>query len=147
MRLYFDICAIQRPLDDLSQLRVRLEAEAVLGALAACAAGLAEFVASDVHLIEVRRNPHPNRRDFALEALALAAETLPFTFGAASLARTFARANITGPDALHLAAAVEAGADYLCTTDDRFLRRSKSVDAGGVSVVSPLDLAIVLDQP
>ena len=88
MRLYFDICAIQRPLDDLSQLRVRLEAEAVLGALAACAAGLAEFVASDVHLIEVRRNPHPNRRDFALEALALAAETLPFTFGAASLART-----------------------------------------------------------
>ena len=147
MRLYFDVCAIQRPLDDLSQLRVRLEAEAVLGALAACAAGLAEFVASDVHLIEIRRNPHPNRRDFALETLELATETLPFSRSAASRARTFAEANIIGPDALHLAAAIEAEADYLCTTDDKFFRRSKRVNTGGVSVVSPLDLAIALDQP
>ncbi len=147
MRLYLDVCAIQRPLDDLSQLRVRLEAEAVLGVLAACAAGRAELVASDVHFIEIRRNPHPNRRDVALETLALAAETLPLSPRAASQARTFTTANLMGPDALHLAVAIEAEVDYLCTTDDRFLRRSKRVDTGGVSVVSPLDLALLLDQP
>ena len=147
MRLYFDVCAIQRPLDDLSQLRVRLEAEAVLGALAECAAGRAVFVASDVHLIEVRRNPHPNRRDFALEVLALAPDTLPLSEVAVARAQSFAQVGITGPDALHLAAAIEARADYLCTTDDNFLKRSKRTDTGGVAVVSPLDLAAVLDQP
>jgi len=147
MRLYLDICAIQRPLDDASQLRVRLEAEAVLGALAACASGLVTLVASDVHLIEIRRNPHPKRRDFALEVLALAPDVLPFTEAAAAQALEFASANITGPDALHLAAAIEANVDYLCTTDDKLLRRSKRVNTGGVSVVSPLDLASVLDQP
>lgn len=147
MRLYLDICAIQRPLDDLSQLRVRLEAEAVLGILAACAAGRAEFIASDIHLIEIRRNQHRSRRDFALETLALAAETLPFSPRAESLALTFAAARISGPDALHLAAAIEAGANYLCTTDDKLLRRSKRVDTAGVSVVSPLDLAFALDAP
>lgn len=30
MRIYFDICAIQRPLDEPSHLRIRLEAVAVL---------------------------------------------------------------------------------------------------------------------
>lgn len=147
MRLYLDVCAIQRPLDDLSQLRVRLEAEAVLGILAMCAAGRVEFVASDIHIIEIRRNQHVNRRDFALETLALAAETLPFSRSAGLLALTFAAANITGPDALHLAAAIEAEVDYLCTTDDRLLRRSKRIDTGRVSVVSPLDLVLALDLP
>ncbi|MEM6784918.1 MAG: PIN domain-containing protein [Bacteroidota bacterium] len=146
MRLYLDICAIQRPLDDASQLRVRLEAEAVLGALKACGSGAVTLVASDVHLLEVRRNPHPKRRTFALEVLALAPEILAFTQAAAERARGFASANITGPDALHLAAAIEANADYFCTTDDKLLRRSARVNTSPVAIVSPLDLATVLDQ-
>ena len=145
MRLYLDVCAIQRPLDDASQLRVRLEAEAVLGVLAACASGAIALVASDVHLVEIRRNPHPKRRDFSLEVLALAPEILPFSEAAAARAREFAGANLTGPDALHLAAAVDASADYFCTTDDKLLRRSTRVNIGDVSVVSPLDLASILD--
>ena len=32
MLVYFDTCAIQRPLDDPAQIRVRLEADAVVGA-------------------------------------------------------------------------------------------------------------------
>ena len=30
LRLYFDVCCYSRPFDDLTQLKVRLEAEAVL---------------------------------------------------------------------------------------------------------------------
>jgi hypothetical protein len=45
MRVYLDICAIQRPLDEQSQLRIRLETKAILGVLAACASGLIELVA------------------------------------------------------------------------------------------------------
>jgi len=147
MRLYLDVCAIQRPLDDPAQLRVRLEAEAVLGALAACAGGAATLIASDVHLLEMEPNPYPNRRDFAREVLALAPEVLPFTPAMAKRARSFEPAGIVGADALHLAAAIEAGADYFCTTDDKLLRRSARAETGGVSVVSPLELAAYLEQP
>ncbi len=31
MKVYLDTCSIQRPLDDQTQIRIRLEAEAVLG--------------------------------------------------------------------------------------------------------------------
>jgi predicted nucleic acid-binding protein len=43
-------------------------------------------------------------------------------------------------DALHLASAVSAQADYFCTCDDRFLRRAKEAETGLVKVVSPLEL-------
>ena len=33
MKVYFDMCSLQRPLDDKSQLRVLVEAQAVLGLL------------------------------------------------------------------------------------------------------------------
>jgi predicted nucleic acid-binding protein len=79
--------------------------------------------------------------------LAHAPEVLPFTAAMAEQARSFGPAGILGADALHLAAAVEAGADYFCTTDDKLLRRSAKVETGGVSVASPLELAAYLEQP
>ncbi len=145
MRIYLDVCAIQRPLDDLSQLRVRLEAEAVLGVLAACAAGAAALVTSDVHLVETRRNTFPTRRAYATEVDAALVERLEVSDEAIQLARTFGAATITGPDALHLATAVLARVDIFCTTDDRLLRRSARVDTGAVAVVTPLQLAALLD--
>lgn len=42
MKIYFDNCALQRPLDDKSQTRIRLEAEAILSILEQCKAGNAE---------------------------------------------------------------------------------------------------------
>jgi hypothetical protein len=36
MRIYLDLCSIQRPMDDHAQDRIRLEAEAVLGILVLC---------------------------------------------------------------------------------------------------------------
>jgi hypothetical protein len=65
MKIYLDMCSLQRPLDDQSQLRIHLEAEAVLGALAFCESGQAELLGSVADLFENERNPHPFRRSFA----------------------------------------------------------------------------------
>jgi hypothetical protein len=50
MRIDFDMCSLQRPLDDKSQLRVHLEAEALLGIIEFCESGQAELVSSDALL-------------------------------------------------------------------------------------------------
>jgi predicted nucleic acid-binding protein len=147
MRIYLDICAIQRPLDEQSQLRIRLETEAVLGVLAASASGLVEFVTSDVHYVETARNPHPNRRDFALEVLGLASEQVEVSEAVASRAADYTQAGLDAPDALHLAAAVEAEVDFFCTTDDRLASQSHRVNTQSTAVVSPLELVSRLDQP
>ena len=57
MRIYFDMCSLQRPLDDKSQLRVRLEVEAILGTIEFCESGQAELVSSDAQSLNAERKP------------------------------------------------------------------------------------------
>ena len=61
-------------------------------------------------------------------------------------ARTFHAFGIKLLDALHLASAVEAQAEYWCTCDDRFLRRAQAIDTPPTKVVSPLELVVELTQ-
>jgi len=55
-------------------------------------------------------------------------------------ARVFHGGGLKPLDALHLACAVEAEADYFCTCDDRLLKRAKLLHNGPPRVVSPLKL-------
>ncbi len=143
MRLYLDLCALQRPLDGPAQLRVRLEAEAVLGILALCESGQAVLVASGVHAVENDRSPYPDRREHVAHLLALASY-VPSGESVLRRAQAYEGQGIAPLDALHLAAAVEAESHYFCTTDDRLLRRGRNADTGVTSVVSPLDLVLLL---
>ena len=141
MLVYFDTCAVQRPLDDLSQLRVRLEADAVVALIELCETGFLELVASAVHGAENAENPYPDRHAHAANVLSLASHYAPATPAVVGRAAEYERAGIKRLDALHLASAVVAGAAFFCTTDDLLLRRGRSVETDATSVVSPLELA------
>ena len=62
MRIYFDTCSLNRPLDNRTQLRVALEAEVIIGLLASCKVGIIELVSSDVLIFEAEQNPHPQKK-------------------------------------------------------------------------------------
>jgi len=47
MKIYLDNCAIQRPLDDKSQIRIALEAEAVLGIISLCELKVIELISKE----------------------------------------------------------------------------------------------------
>lgn len=141
MRIYFDMCSLQRPLDDKTQLRVLLEAQAVLGILAVCESGKADMVASDALAFESDANPDAVRRDFADQAIAKAAQFIQTSPQIKASAQTFVDAGIKPLDALHLASAVAAKGNYLCTCDDRFLKKARSLETKPTKVVSPLELA------
>ncbi len=144
MRVYLDNCAIQRPLDDQTQLRIRAETEAVLGLLALCEAGTLDLVVSGVHHVENLQCPHPDRHDHVNDVLNLARSYVPATPDILRRAKQYESLGIKRFDSLHLASAVEAKVDYFCTTDDRLLRKGKAADTIDVSVVSPLELVILL---
>ena len=57
MKVYLDTCSLQRPLDSRTQIRIGLEAEAIMGIINLCEDGTLELVSSDVLLFESRRNP------------------------------------------------------------------------------------------
>lgn len=140
MRLYFDMCSLQRPLDDKTQLRVLVEAEAVLGVLALCESGKADLIASDALVFENDANPDAVRRDFAAQAIANAIQFVTTDDRLKARAQTFSDAGIKPLDALHLASAIEAQADFFCTCDDRFLKKARSLNTAPTKVVSPLQL-------
>ena len=145
MLVYLDTCAVQRPTDDRNQLRVRVEADAVLAVLAAVRSGAVQLLSSDVLRFEVDNRPFAEGKAVALAVLRLAARTVPTDAAVVTLAETFASAGIRALDALHLASAILGDADFFCTTDDRLLRRATRLDTRQARVVSPLALVAALD--
>lgn len=140
MKLYLDNCALQRPLDDKTQTRIRLEAEAILAILEMCKAGDIDLVSSETLELEIEQNPLATRRDYGESALESAKFYVIVNENIEHRANEFANFGIKPLDALHLASAEEAEADYFCTCDVRFLRRAKSVSDLKTTVVTPLQL-------
>ena len=140
MKVYLDTCSIQRPLDSKTQIRIILEAEAILGIIGLCETGQLELVSSEALMFEMRRNPHPIRRDFGLEVLTKAASFVALNEQIEKRAQEFSKLGIKALDALHLASAEEAGVDDFCTCDDKFLTKAKRVADLKTKVASPVEL-------
>jgi predicted nucleic acid-binding protein len=140
MRIYLDVCSLQRPLDDRSQPRVNVDAEAVLTILDLVESGSLELLSSDALKFEIDRTPDADRKASAREMLKLANETVELEAEIEAHAESLRKAGIKPLDALHLAAASWAKADYFCTCDDRLLKKSKKLKGLAVEVVSPLEL-------
>ncbi len=141
MRIYLDVCAIQRPLDTPTHLRIALEAEAVMGILAWCEQGRIKLVSSEALEYEIQRNPHPLRREYALAVLEQAQEHLRISETVEARAQWLVSQRFTPLDALHIALAEAGKVDYFCTTDDKLLKRARRTHSIKVKVVSPLELA------
>jgi len=146
VKIYLDMCSIQRPLDTKTQPRIAVEAEAVLGVLTLCEAARVELMSSDTLLFELGRNPHSVRKEYALKVLAKGTVFVPTDNEVVECTRRFEAEGMKPLDALHLASAVIAKADYFCTCDDRFLKRAKEVETGQTKVVSPLELITEVTQ-
>lgn len=146
MRIYLDTCSLQRPLDTRTQLRIILEAEAVLGVLAMCEAGTADLVSSEALTFETRRSPNPARRAYASAALSKAKVFAEIGDEAQRRAKELSATGLRPLDALHLALAEQAQADCFCTCDDRLLRRLRAIQGLRVKVVTPIELAEEIDK-
>lgn len=146
LKIYFDTCSLQRPLDSKTQIRIILESEAVLNLLGQCEAGGIVLIGSDILTFETERNPNLTRREYAAATLRRARQWVILTEAIEQRARTLMTRNFKPLDALHLASAEAASADYFCTCDDKLLRRARSVKDLLIPVWSPLELIEELEK-
>jgi len=140
MRIYLDNCALQRPLDDKSNLRNRFESEAIMGLFELIEQKKLELVNSDVLLFELNNTPDPERIEFGKKVLSLCFETIPLTSLIIKKAIEFEKAGIKPIDALHLSTANLNNIKYLCTCDDKFLKNSQKIKSIGTIVILPTEL-------
>jgi len=146
VKIYLDNCSLQRPLDSRTQIRITLEAEAVLGILTMFETGKIELVSSEALQFEIGRNPNMTRQEYALEVLSKAQTFVMLTEAVEKRARQLDQLGIGPLDALHLASAEEAKADYFCTCDDRLLRKARNSPDLQTKVISPVELIKELEQ-
>jgi len=141
MLLYLDSCCYNRPFDDLSQIRVRLEAEAVEWILEQSRAGRFKIVTSDYLIMELMRNPSPDKRANSLAMTNYAGVHVPVMESVAIRAAQIEKLAIPGFDALHIAAAEAAECEFLATTDDRLLKKSQRHQSEiMVTLMNPIDI-------
>lgn len=141
MKIYFDTCGLNRPLDDKTQPRIALEAEAVLAVLSFCNFGASSLVTSEILEFETSRNRNSQRRTYVFETLAMAEERILVTDEIRNRAKELEKIGLKTFDALHLACAEAGEVDYFCTCDDRFLKKAKLLKQLKLKIVSPLELA------
>lgn len=140
MRVYLDACSLQRPLDDRSQPRVNVEAEAVLTILGMVESGQLDLLSSEAMEFEIDQIPDPDRQVRARDMLGLASTTLKLIDDIQTHAQELHHSGIKPLDSLHLAFASWIKADDFCTCDDKLLKKSKKVGSLNTLVVTPLQL-------
>ncbi|MDQ5769615.1 PIN domain-containing protein [Thiothrix subterranea] len=140
MLIYLDTCCLQRPLDDRTQPRINVEAEAILTILGLVEKQYLKLAGSEALDFEISRISDANRKSRIEEMLRLTCQQITVNDEIQQSARVFMTQGIKPMDALHLASAISAGVDYFCTTDDNFLKKAKVANSGNTKVTSPLEL-------
>ena len=146
MKIYLDLCVIQRPLDTPNQIRIALESEAVLGIIAFCDRGQAELLSSEALLYENEQSTLPIRKEHARAVLAKAKSVVNVTEKEKTRAQHLMTFGVKPLDALHMALAESGNADYFCTCDDKLLRNAKRVKDFTMKVVNPVDLVQEIEK-
>lgn len=126
-RVYLDMCALNRPLDDQSQMRIRLETDAVLLILSHVRAHTLQMVVSPVHYREASANPDITRREHVLTLLRNnSSEVAVDPARVRERAEKLLQYGLGAADAAHVAFAEATESDFV-SVDDRLLRHLQRV--------------------
>jgi predicted nucleic acid-binding protein len=138
MRIYLDVSCLNRPFDDQSQPRVRLESEAVTILLDGIDSGRWEEISSRMAEIEVSAIPDDIRRWHVFRLLP--GSRIELTASVFERARELVGLGLKAADAVHLSAAEAGKANLLLTCDDRFLHKCEQIaDELKLQVSNPVD--------
>lgn len=126
-KIYLDTCCLNRPFDDQTQTRIRLEAEAVLAILAQIENGEWDWVGSDVLEDEVEQMPDTQKLSRVGLFLNFIAEEVSIGDKEIKRAKNLEKKGFQLFDALHIACAESAKVDIFLSTDDRLLKLAKQL--------------------
>ncbi|MBY0523155.1 MAG: PIN domain-containing protein [Gemmataceae bacterium] len=143
MLIYLNLCCLNRPFDDQTQPRIKLEAEAVHFILQSTSALQPAHQLCGSHALEIENGQTPNefRRNSVAAVLKQVSVRVPHDDSLDQRAVELNRLGFQSFDAYHLAAAEAGGCDRLATCDDQFLKAAKRNSAKlKVIVLNPIDL-------
>lgn len=146
MRIYLDLCCFNRPYDDQTQTRIRLETEAKLVLQQKVRDGICQLVWSSILDYENSHNPFEERQIAIQKWRQLASICVMADTDVKSSARSLTMVGISSYDALHVSSAIAARTDLFVTTDDRLLKHLRRVDNLELRATPPGEALALLEN-
>lgn len=141
MTVYLDNCCYNRPFDDQTQERIHLESEVILTILQRGQVGIYTIVGSDILELEMDRMHDPIKKQKVKELYRTAKVSVNYTERMKERSQEIMKkSRIRTFDSLHIAAAENAKADIMLTTDDKLEKMAERLELK-VRVMNPLKFA------
>ncbi len=135
--IYLDTNIYCRPLDDRSQPRINLEAEACLNILKAIETGKIKLVTSDILKLEIY-HADPIKKLYIIPFLSFSSKHIEESEGLKNNAQALQRKyRLKSRDALHLASALEIKAEFFITCDDEIIKKDHIIQE--IKILNPIE--------
>ncbi len=143
--VYLDNCVFNRPYDDQRRIDIRLEAEAKLFIQQEIKNEAIELVWSYILEFENANNPFRLRKEAILHWKNIASRHIVQNERVLNQSEELSRIGLKPADALHVACAIDAHADFFLTTDRGILKKMR--DHPQIVVLNPIEFVMRLGEP
>lgn len=137
-KLYLDMNIYNRPFDDQSQVRIKLETIAINVILKTIKSGRFTLLWSFMVEFENSLNPYDDVRIEIEMVSKLASEYVNMSDEILEAAKEMESVGIKPRDAVHLACAIKAKADWFLTCDDKLIKKARFIK-DDIIITNPLD--------
>ncbi|GAB4292692.1 MAG: PIN domain-containing protein [Oscillatoriaceae cyanobacterium] len=146
--IYLDVCCLNRPFDDWSQERIRLEGDSVLSIIERVRLGQWQLISSEAITLELEKMPNLGKKESIINLLDLATSHQDIDENVDNRSQELENLGFGLYDSFHLACAEAAMADIFLSTDDRLLKNARRHEKHlKVPVENPVIWLINIWQP
>jgi predicted nucleic acid-binding protein len=140
-RIYMDMCALNRPFDELIDFRSKMEAQAIIFLIQRIINGTYILCNSDIIEYEWSQMPMMEKKSLVKKIMDLAKEKITLNKRVTKLAKEFEESGMKSYDALHLASSIRGNCECFISTDDKFVKKAKR-NTEKIKVFNPLEFYI-----
>ena len=141
MRVYLDNCCFNRPYDEQTLLKVRLETQSKMSIQQSVLDGKLELIWSFILEYENDQNPFIERRKQIETWQNLSVVDCVLSDEILTKSKELMKLGLREKDAYHVSCAIFSNADYFITTDAKILNKGIS----DVKVVSPVEFVCLME--
>jgi predicted nucleic acid-binding protein len=142
LRIYLDNCCYGRPFDNQEQVMIYRETEAIKWIQDGIKEGRFNLCWSAILDLEIEENPNVLEREGIGDWKSWAFVDIEINTSIIALAGEYEKVGLKQKDALHVASAVKASADYFISTDLRLLRKPISE----IRILNPIDFVRLIKE-
>ena len=139
MKIYLDMCVYNRPFDDQRQHRIHTETQIFIMLMSMISEGGIELVNSFALQYENSKNPKVENILRISDLLGYSADYISYDNWILERSLELEKCGLIGMDAVHIACAEKAKADFFVTCDDNLIKKLERIDKIGIIYYNLID--------